>query len=489
MTATATTLRAGLIAGAAGAAALVGVAAVYQPGLTLAALLTFALGIVLARQPEAAVLVVVLLVWLNVPALGVKEYDVPRTAGALFPALLIFPVAVRVFAGKRFEVDRPLMLLLLMLGVQAVGTALSDYVAEALDNTITFAIEGVLIYALVLNSVESFQLLRRALWMILGAAAFIAALPIFQAVTGSWHDSFGGLAQVNAGFLRNPETTARAAGPIGDPNYFAQVLLPAVAIGYIAFGRESPRLRVLAMSLTWIVIAGIFLTYSRGAILALAFLFLAMVAFGYVKARWLVALVAVLPLLAVAIPSYTERVQSLASAVSGAGEQSGSDKQADVATQGRVGEVKTAFYVFADHPIMGVGPGVFPLYYQDYAERHGIEAHQKSFVADRLGEEPPRQAHSMPAAIAADLGLIGLVVATWLFAAVLWALSRARWRSHLALSDAATALLLAIASYLVAGLFLSLAFERYVWLLVALGGVAVKLSLTTRRRNSATRSS
>jgi putative inorganic carbon (hco3(-)) transporter len=489
VTAAATRVRGGVFAGAAGAAAVVGALAVYQPGLTVAALLAFAVGIVLARQPEAAVLVVVLLVWLNVPALGVKEYDIPRTAGAVFPALLVFPVAVRMFTGKRFELDRPLMLLLGLLGVQAVGTALSDHVAEALDNTVTYGIEGVLIYALVLNSVESFQLLRRALWMILGAAAFLCAFPIFQAVTGSWQDSFGGLAQVNAGFLRNPEGTARAAGPIGDPNYFAQILVPAVAIGYVAFGRESPRLRLLAMTLTWVVIAGIFLTYSRGAIIAVAFLFVAMVAFGYVRARWLVALIAIVPLLAVAIPSYTERVQSVASAIGGAGEESGSDRQADIATQGRVGEVKTAFYVFADHPILGVGPGVFPLYYQDYAERHGIEAHDRSFVEERLGEQPPRQAHSMPAAIAADLGLIGLVVMTWLFAAVMWALSRARWRSHLALSDAATALLLAIASYLVAGLFLTLAFERYLWLLVALGGVAVRLSFTARRRNSATRSS
>jgi len=489
MTATAARVRPGFVAGAAGAAGVVGAAAVYQPGLTLAALLTFALGIALARQPEAAVLVVVLLVWLNVPALGVKEYDVPRTAGALFPAVLAFPVAVRAFAGKPFDLDRPLMLLLALLGVQLVGTALSDHVAEALDNTLTYAIEGVLIYALALNGVDSFQLLRRALWMILGAAAFMSSIAIFQAVTGSWLDSFGGLAQVNAGYLRNPEATARAAGPIGDPNYFAQILVPAVAIGYVAFGRETPRLRLLAMTLTWFVVAGIFLTYSRGAIIALAFLFVAMVGFGYVRARWLVALAAIVPLLAVMVPSYTERVQSLASAVGGVGEQSGSSNQADIATRGRVGEVRTAAYVFADHPIIGVGPGVFPLYYQDYAERHGIEAHDRSLVESRLGEEPPRQAHSMPVAIAADLGLIGLAVTVWLFSAVLWALSRARWRSHLALSDAATALLLAVASYLVAGLFLTLAFERYLWLLVALGGVTVRLSLTTRRRKSATRSS
>jgi len=489
MTATAARVRPALVAGAAGTAAVVGAAAVYQPELTLAALLTFALGIALARQPQAAVLVVVLLVWLNLPGLGVKEYDVPRMAGALFPAVLVFPVAVRVFAGKPFELDRPLMLLLVLLGVQLIGTALSDHVAEALDNTLTFAVEGVLIYALVLNSIGSFELLRRALWAILGAAAFVSSIAIFQAVTGSWLDSFGGLAQVNAGYLRNPEATARAAGPIGDPNYFAQILVPAVAIGYVAFGRESPRLRLLAMSMTWVVVAGILLTYSRGAIIALAFVFVAMVAFGYVRARWLVALAAVVPLLAAMVPSYTERVQSLATAIGGAGEQSGSSRQADVATQGRVGEVKTAAYVFVDHPIIGVGPGVFPLYYQDYAERHGIEAHDRSLVASRLGEQPPRQAHSMPLAIAADLGLIGLAVMTWLFAAVLWALSRARWRSHLALSDAATALLLAVGSYLVAGLFLTLGFERYLWLLVALGGVAVRLSLTTRRRNSAMRSS
>ena len=489
MTAAAARATPGLVAGAAGAAALVGAAAVYQPVLTLAALGTLAAGIVLARRPETALILVVGLVWLNIPALGVKEYDVPRMAGAVFPALLAFPVAVRLAGGRALEIDRPLMLLLVLLALQLVGTALSAHVGEAFDNTLTFAIEGVLIYALVLNTVAGVDLLRRALWVVLGAAAFMSSIAIFQAVTGTWLDSLGGLGQVNAGHVRDPDSTARAAGPIGDPNYFAQVLLPAVAIGFVAFRRERPPLRLAAAGMAWVVVAGILLTYSRGAVLALLWLLIAMVVMGYARGRWLVAVAVIVPVLAAVVPSYQDRVASVASAITGATEEKGSEGQADIATQGRVGEIKTAGYVFADHPVIGVGPGVFPLYYQDYAERHGIEAHQSSLVEERLGEQPPRQAHSMPVAIAADLGLVGLALFTWLFGAALLALKRARRRASPVLSDAAGAVFLGVTSYLVAGLFLSLAFERYLWLLLALGGAAVLLAGRERRMKSATRSS
>jgi O-antigen ligase len=492
MTAAGGRITPGFIAGAAGAAATVGAAALYQPALTLAALLVFAAGLALARWPEAAVLAVVALVWLNLPALGVREYDVPRTAGAIFPALLAFPVALRLVAGRRVEVDRPLVLLFVLLAVQLVGTALSAHVAQALDNTLTFAVEGVMIYALLLNSVARYDLLRRALWLILAAAALLSSVAIFQALTGNWLDDIGGLGQVNAGYLRNPDSTARAAGPIGDPNYFAQILLPAVAIGFVAFRREPRRARLAAAALGWLVVVGVLLTGSRGAFFALVFLLIGMIALRYARLRWLAALVLIVPLLTMIVPSYKERVESVTSAITGATQEKGSDTQADAATQGRVGEVRTASYVFLDHPVLGVGPGVFPLYYQEYAERHGIEAHSRSFVEEREGEEPPRQAHSMPVAIAADMGIVGLVLFTWLFAVVLLALARTRNIARRALSDAAGALLLAISSYLVAGLFLTLAFERYLWLLVALGGVAVALagrSPKAERRKAAIRSS
>ena len=101
------------------------------------------------------------------------------------------------------------------------------------------------------------------------------------------------------------------------------------------------------------------------------------------------------------------------------------------------------------------------------------------------------QAHSLVLATAADLGLIGVVLFAALFTSLLQKLHRVhrdRRADDPVMSDLAAGLLLALTAYLAAGLFLSLAFERYLWLLVALAGAAVRLS-THERMKSASRAS
>jgi putative inorganic carbon (hco3(-)) transporter len=316
--------------------------------------------------------------------------------------------------------------------------------------------------------------------VILGAAAVLAAVPLFQAITGTWTQSLGGFGQVNAGYLRNPDMTPRASGPIGDPNYFAQILLPALAIALVAFrsrARHARRWPVFALA--GLVATGVLLTYSRGAVLAFVLVVVALVALGYAKASHVLLIAAVVIGLVLAVPQYGERVLSISS-IAGATADEGSGEEADVATRGRAGEMLAAVHVFADHPVVGVGPGIFPLHYQEYAKRLGMDIHSTARVETRAGEEPPRQAHSFVLATAADLGLVGLALYAGLFITLLHALLRAHRRRRLddpALSDLAAALFLALTAYLAAGLFLSLAFERYLWLLVALAGAAVRLAV------------
>jgi O-antigen ligase len=231
-------------------------------------------------------------------------------------------------------------------------------------------------------------------------------------------------------------------------------------------------------ALVGLVAIGVLLTYSRGAVLAFLLVVFALVALGYAKASHVLLIAAIVVGLILAVPQYGARVLSISS-IAGATADEGSDEEADVATRGRAGEMVAAVHVFADHPVVGVGPGIFPFHYQEYAKRLGTDVHSTSRVAERAGEEPPRQAHNMVLATAADLGLIGLALYAGLFFALLRALLRAhrrRRRDDPALSDLAAALFLALTAYLAAGLFLSLAFERYLWLLVGLAGAAVRVA-------------
>ena len=470
-----------------GAAALAGALSAVDPLLTLGALALAATAAVVAMHPGATVYVVVALIYLNLPATAVKLYGMPRSAAALVPLLLAFPVAVHLVRGGRLRLDGTLMFLLGLLGLEAVATLLSDHKDAALENTITFAVEGVVVYVLLVHAVTDTATLRRAAWVILGAAAALAAVPLFQAITGAWTDAFGGLGQVNAGYLRKPETTPRAAGPIGDPNYFAQILLPALALGLVAFRRRVSGGRAWpGYALAGLVAVGVLLTYSRGAVVAFLLVVVALVALGYAKASHVLLIGAIVIGLILAVPQYGARVMSISS-IAGATADEGSGEEADVATRGRAGEMVAALHVFADHPVVGVGPGIFHLHYQEYAKRLGMDIHSTSRVEERAGEEPPRQAHSLVLATAADLGLVGLALFAGLFTTLLHALLRAHRRARgydPALSDVTAGLLLALTAYLAAGLFLSLAFERYLWLLVALAGAAVRLAAHERMKSA-----
>jgi O-antigen ligase len=53
--------------------------------------------------------------------------------------------------------------------------------------------------------------------------------------------------------------------------------------------------------------------------------------------------------------------------------------------------------MFADHPLVGVGPSTYPLLYRDYTRRIGNDP--------RVDREP----HSLPLQIAAEQGLAGIL--------------------------------------------------------------------------------
>ena len=136
--------------------------------------------------------------------------------------------------------------------------------------------------------------------------------------------------------------------------------------------------------------------------------------------------------------------------------------------------------MFADHPLLGVGPGGFPLYYEEYAGRIGIQVHERKRAGAGSGAASEREAHNIVLGIAADIGIVGVA----LFSAIFWLAfagllrARRRWLAERRpeLADAAAALVVGLTGYLVAGLFLSLAFDRYLWLLLGMAGAAAALA-------------
>ena len=182
----------------------------------------------------------------------------------------------------------------------------------------------------------------------------------------------------------------------------------------------------------------------------------------------------------------------------------GDDPEADQSIRARWTEMRAAALAFADRPILGVGPENFPLHYQEYAQRIGVGVHTRVRSGENRGEIPEREAHNLFVGIAADLGLVGFA----LFLAILWTsmsrLSRLRRRAAQIdpeVANYAAGFYLALLAYVVAGVFLTLAFERYLWLLIALATATALVGIRSirsaeaqaagrlLRRNAATRSS
>jgi O-antigen ligase len=128
-----------------------------------------------------------------------------------------------------------------------------------------------------------------------------------------------------------------------------------------------------------------------------------------------------------------------------------------------------AVYVFIDHPVIGVGPGMFKTYAEEYGNRGA--------ALRRI--EGDRRAHSLLLEIAAESGALGLTIFLAMLLLTLSGLASAR-RSLLErdpeTANLATAYLLALVGYVASGVFLHLAYMRYFYLVLALGGAACTIA-------------
>ena len=444
-------------------------------GLTIVGA-ALAVAVIIMQRPDAATVLVLFAIYSNAAVVAVHFHNVPAVLAVVLPVALIAPLASQVLGGRQPIILTPtLPWMLAFLMAQILATAASANVDEAVAELPNVLVEGVGLFVLIVNVVRTPGMLRAACWAILGAGAILGTLSAYQELTGTYGNSYFGFAQVKdaaGGFFTGEETlTGRArqpelAGPIGDQNFYAQIMLMLIPVGMARTMAERRPWSIIAFALTALVAVGTVLTFSRGAALAALALVVIMVAIRFVRVRHLLVAFMVLAVMAVAVPEYVARVATLdvlTAFVSG-------DQvinEADVSLQSRATENLAAGLVFLDHPLFGVGPGQFPSYYQEYANRVGLEVQ----LADR-------QAHTLYLGIAAELGILGLVSFLGILAVTilgLYRVSRAVRRIDPGLAVTLIGLGLSLGAFMLTGLFLHLAYARYAWLVIALAaaGTAV----------------
>jgi O-antigen ligase len=114
--------------------------------------------------------------------------------------------------------------------------------------------------------------------------------------------------------------------------------------------------------------------------------------------------------------------------------------------------------VFVEHPVLGVGPGMFRYHFLEKADALGFQVHGTT-----------RMAHCALLEIAAEHGILGLGSFLAILLVTLRRLARIRTTDRRPeVVNMATAFILVLVVLMTTGVFLSFAYVRYYWLMLAL---------------------
>jgi O-antigen ligase len=461
-----------IILGALGA----GVLSADAPLLVVAGAGALFLGIAMVLRPDVATLTAIVVIYSNAAVVLVRFHGVPAFAAAFVPLLLLVPLARDLVVRRLPVVARPAMgWMVVLLAIYLISALFSADTKRSWDAVAVFLTEGLVLYFLLINVIRSPDMVRGATWALLAAGGFVSAFAVHQTITGNYDSNYFGFAQADAA-IRTGVTTLtgdvfqpRMAGSIGETNRFAQTMLMLVPLGiFRVVGERSTFLKVVAGLMTVLITLGVILSFSRGAAVGLAVLVIALMAMRMIRAPHALAVIVALAVILAAFPQYTNRITSLA----GVGGLEGAGTSAvDNSLLSRITETAAAGLVMLDHPVIGVGPAMFPTYYEPYANNVGI----------LVRNDAEREAHNLYLGVGAELGIPGLVVFLLVAISVVQMLRRARRASIVRRPDLerlTTPFLLALLTYYVTGMFLHLSFGRFYWLMLA---VATAAAVTTLR--------
>ena len=432
------------------------------------------------RHGIAAIIFFFFVLWTNLAVVLTQFHGVPQIVASSVVVVLLIPIVRALIVERQPPAITPVLpLVLIFLGTLFLAGIRSPEPAVVQSNIGLYLTEGLLLFLLVSNAVRTIPVLTAALWTLILAGALLGGLSIYQELTHSYANEYGGFAQVDrldngGGFNIAPadatqkELRPRLGGPLGSENRYAQILAVVFPLALIRAFRDPRRGGRLAGGAASILIAGgIFLTFSRGAAVAVGLTILLTLLLRELKFRHVLPALAVLTAVVVlVVPDYVTRLSTLGGVTALSSSTTDSANKPDSALVGRETENLAALHVFIDHPITGVGPGVyFRDYSRDYANRLGLRY---------LGSE--RRGHSLYLEMAADTGIIGITAFLVMVSVPLVLLYRqARyWRDRdPERAIVASSLLFALVGYLGTAMFLQLSYQRFFWAILALGSAAI----------------
>ena len=425
-------------------------------------------------DPEAGLPLLAVVLYANLSEVAVRSYGVPSLLQALTLAVAAGLVLRRMSSGgwrrARFVADP---LLVPLVAYVAVVFASSLWAADAglADERLAENLKGLAVFLLVTNLVTTRRTLKRVVWALVLAGAFLGTVSVLQVLTRSYGSEFGGFGRVKMAHIAGSLYEPRIAGPLSDPNFYAQILVALVPLAlYRLWDEASWRLKLVAAYAFGVIALAAVFTYSRGGALALALVLLLAGLYKRVRLKHVAAALLALAPFALLVPGSFERRLGTLAEIAREDEEAVSAAPVESSIRQRTLLMRAAWGMFSDHPLLGVGAGNYAANYDEYAARVGSTLNSY----DDFGQQ--RFPHSLYLEVAAETGLAGLLA---FGAAVIGALLslRSAHRRFMAAGDwraasAAASVALALVGYLTTSLILHGHYVRYLWLLLAVAAAA-----------------
>ncbi len=382
------------------------------------AMIAAALSVAIAyRRPEIGIAIALVLIPMG--TLGIN----PQLMTYAVQAFSVY-LACIAFAGWRARGEQaggmprmaPLVLIYLAVALLSVTQSPELHSASRFMRSL---LTGGLLFSAVIFTVRS---RREIVWILAGAAAggLIVGLHAIRDYSSGEHA---------AGFITaTGEVVGRASAGFSQPNQLGGFLVLLVPLA-IAGALISPRWRIPFAIAAAAAAGGVYASFSRGALVGLA-----VVPFFFLRGwrLWILGPLVVLVIVLAAPGLVRERFATLTSS------------GGEIST--RVDIWRTAFDIWENHPVLGVGLGGFPLAYEQAL------VPDKEFLPSTIFQPPPH-AHNIFLQLMAEQGILGLLAFVAILVAAVRGTIRLRHSSDRVARLLGSGLLAALAAFLVHNLF------------------------------------
>lgn len=415
---------------------------VIDPLFVIAGLAVLLVAGAVVSQPYYGVLLYIMLLYVRPAELYPVLAPLRLTLLGVVLVAGAYVLQVLVYRNVKPVRSSPLVAMGLYFLVMIISSPQGMWKSGSLDKTLEVARIVFMTY-LIVHLVDSLPRLRGFMATLVFAMAFLATMIVIRFYTQPWtRVDNGGSGGIGEGFL-------------GDGNDFslAQNIILPWAMALFVSSRNKIFRALLAYSLG-IGVLCVFVTYSRGAFLGLAGMFLSLYfLWMYRTGKWAFGLVLgaigltiiIAAFLAFAPPDYADRMMGI------------TEYKQDESAMGRIVSWRTSWLMFKDHPFFGVGPYAFTTASgMQYNYGRWLEAHSVFFQI--LGEM----------GMFGIFTLYGMVIVITMTVRNLGRVRLADARDNLFFHASRRAVYLSIVAWLVCSLFLSVGYYPHLFVLVML---------------------